>query len=424
MSESPIEVKTSIALPEFRRFLGFRFLLTFSMQMQAVVVSWQVYEFTKDPLSLGLMGLAEAVPYICTALFGGHTADRIDRRRITLVCTAVYVVCSFALLGITEFVDGTTPHIEYLFYGVIFITGIARGFIAPAISALFAQVLPRRLYPNGAVWSTNVWHTAAVAGPAAGGLVFGFAGVLAAYWVVIAVSIGALLAIYLLPSYGLPPRSGPDESMFASIGQGLRFVFSNQIIVAALGLDLVAVLFGGAVAVLPIFASEILHTGPEGLGFLRAAPFIGSIVMGLWLARPGVSLQNAGRDMLLSVAGFGASMIVFAVSTNYALSFSMLFLSGVFDTISVIVRSTILQLLMPDHMRGRVSAVNSIFIGTSNEIGAFESGLAARLMGLVPSVVFGGGVSVLVTMAAAVASPQLRRLNMRDLMHAKEESQQ
>ncbi len=420
MSVSADEAKSSIALREFRRFLGFRFLLTFSMQMQAVVVSWQVYEFTKDPLSLGLMGLAEALPYIGTALFGGHTADRIDRRRITLVCTGVYLACSVALIGITHYVSRTTPHIEYLFYGVIFITGIARGFIAPAISALFAQVLPRRLYPNGAVWSTNVWHTAAVAGPAAGGLVFGYAGVMAAYWVVIAISIGAFVAIYLLPSYGLPPRTGEDESIFASISQGLRFVFSNQIIVAALGLDLIAVLFGGAVAVLPIFASEVLHTGPEGLGFLRAAPFIGSILMGLWLARPGVTLHNAGRDMLFSVAGFGASMIVFAISTNYALSFSMLFLSGVFDTVSVIVRSTILQLLMPDHMRGRVSAVNSIFIGTSNEIGAFESGLAARLMGLVPSVVFGGGVSVLVTIGAAIASPQLRRLNMRELMHAKE----
>jgi len=422
MSAPSDEVRSSIRLREFQRFLGFRFLLTFSMQMQAIVVAWQVYQFTKDPLSLGLLGLAEAVPYICTALFGGHTADRIDRRRITLVCTLVYIACSFALLGITQYVPSTTPSIEWLFYGVIFITGIARGFIAPAISALFAQVLPRRLYPNGAVWSTNVWHTAAVAGPAAGGLVLGHLGIIEAYAVMIVIGIGAFAAIYVLPSYPLPPRTGQDESIFVSISQGLRFVFSNQVIVGALGLDLIAVLFGGAVAMLPIFASEILHTGPVGLGYLRAAPFVGSIIMGLWLARPGVSLENAGRDMLLSVAGFGGCMVVFAVSTNYLLSFSMLFLSGAFDTVSVIVRSTILQLMMPDDMRGRVSAVNSIFIGTSNEIGAFESGVAARLMGLVPSVVFGGAVSILVTIAATFAVPQLRRLNIRDLMHAKNET--
>jgi hypothetical protein len=246
--------------------------------------------------------------------------------------------------------------------------------------------------------------------------VYGVFGVIPAYATLIGVSLAATAVVALLPDYPFE-RSETRESIFASISQGVRFVTSNQIILSALGLDLIAVLFGGAVAVLPVFASEVLHTGPEGLGFLRAAPFVGSIVMGLWIARSG-PMRNAGWNMIASVAAFGATMIVFAISKSYALSFAMLFLSGVFDTVSVVVRATTLQLLMPDHMRGRVSSVNSIFIGASNELGAFESGVAAKLLGLVPSVVLGGTVSILATVGVAAAAPKLRRLNIHDLLEA------
>lgn len=414
MSESDSSASTSVAIPQFRYYLAFRFLLTFSIQMQAIVVGWQVYEITKDPLSLGLIGLAEAISYIGTALFGGYVADRFDRRRIAFVCAMMYNACSMGLLAVTLFEPANARHAVWFFYGIVFFIGIARGFFAPAISALFAQIIPRRLYLNGSAWNTNVWHTAAVAGPAAGGIVYGYFGVVPAYITLIAISIGATLVIFRIPDYPFE-RSKDRESVFQSISKGVGFVFSNQVILGALGLDLIAVLFGGAVAVLPVFAQDVLHTGPEGLGFLRAAPFLGSIIMGLWLARQG-PMRHAGWNMIGSVAAFGACMIVFAISKNYLLSFSMLFLSGVFDTVSVIVRATTLQLLMPDDMRGRVSAVNSIFIGTSNELGAFESGVAAKLLGLVPSVIFGGTVSILATLGVAATAPKLRKLDIRSLM--------
>lgn len=416
MNDSTDNPSSAISIAQFRYFLTFRFLLTFSIQMQAIVVGWQVYEITRDPLSLGLVGLAEAISYLGTALFGGYLADRVDRRRIALVCATIYNLCSIALLCVTLFEPATAQGAVWYFYSIVFFIGIARGFFAPAISALFAQIIPRRLYLNGAAWNTNVWHTAAVAGPAAGGIVYGFFGVVPAYIALIAVSLGATLVILRIPAYPFA-RSQERESVFQSISKGVRFVASNQVILGALGLDLIAVLFGGAVAVLPVFASDILHTGPEGLGFLRAAPFIGSIGMGVWLARRG-PMRKAGWNMLGSVAAFGVCMIAFALSTNYLISFAMLFLSGVFDTVSVVVRSTTLQLLMPDNMRGRVSSVNSIFIGTSNELGAFESGVAARLLGLVPSVVFGGTVSILATLGVSAVAPKLRKLNINDLMDA------
>lgn len=414
MTDSSENPASSIGVAQFRYYLAFRFLLTFSIQMQAIVVGWQVYNITKDPLSLGLIGLAEAISYIGTALVGGYVADRFDRRRIALVCAGMYNACSLGLLAVTLWAPADRPQTVWLFYGTVFLIGIARGFFAPAISALFAQILPRRLYLNGSAWNTNVWHTAAVAGPAAGGIVYGFFGVVTAYAVLIATSLASILVIARIPDYPFE-RSQERESIFSSISQGIRFVFANQIILGALGLDLIAVLFGGAVAVLPVFASDVLHTGPEGLGFLRAAPFIGSIAMGLWLARQG-PMRRAGWNMIGSVAAFGACMIVFALSKNYVLSFSMLFLSGLFDTVSVVVRATTLQLLMPDHMRGRVSSVNSIFIGTSNELGAFESGVAAKLLGLIPSVVFGGTVSIVATLGVSAAAPRLRQLNIRELV--------
>ncbi len=409
----PEGIESAIRIRDFRFYLAFRFLLTFALQMQGVVVGWQVYEITKSPLSLGLVGLAEAVSYIGTSLFGGHVADVVVRRRILLVCAAIYTACSVSLLAVTLFVPVSWAQLPVVFYFVIFLTGIARGFIAPAIYGVFAQVVPRRLYLNAGAWSANIWYGAAVAGPAIGGLIYGYFGVIVAYVVLICFLFGSIFSMWLLPSYPLE-HTVQAENIFQSIAQGITFVFSNQILLGALALDLVAVLFGGAVAMLPVFASDVLHTGPQGLGWLRAATFLGSISMGLYMARSG-PMRRAGVALFVSVAGFGASMIVFALSKSFILSFAMLFISGVFDSVSVIIRSTTLQLTMPDHMRGRVAAVNNIFIGTSNELGAFESGLAAKLLGLVPSVVIGGCISIAAVAVAAFAAPKLRTLDLQAL---------
>lgn len=381
--------------------------------MQGVIVGWQIYDITKDALSLGMIGLAEAIPYIGTSLLGGHVADSIDRKRINVICGFVFFISSVAMLVTTYWSIAIGPKVVWYFYGIIFVTGVARGFLAPSVSALFAQIVPRSFYVNGAAWNTNVWQSAAVAGPALGGLIYGWFGVLTAYIIVSLLAFFSLFFMLAIPSYGIV-KSERNENILQSIGNGIRFVWRNEVILGALTLDLVAVLFGGAVAVLPMFASDVLKTGPEGLGYLRAAPFLGSVFMGLILAarRP---MRYAGRNMLWCVAAFGLCKIIFALSTMFWLSFLMLFLSGVFDNVSVVIRATILQLLTPDDMRGRVSAVNNIFVGSSNEFGAFESGLAARLMGLVPSVVFGGSVAIVSVLVAYAKAPKLRQLDLRKL---------
>lgn len=403
----------ALRIRDFRFFLSFRFLLTFAVQMQGVIVGWQIYDLTKDPLSLGIIGLAEAIPYIGTSLFGGHLADIIDRKRINVICAVVFFLCSLALLAATYFSASIGHTVIWYFYGIIFITGVARGFLAPSVSALFAQIVPRNLYVNGSAWNTNVWQSAAVAGPAFGGLIYGWCGILSAYSAVVVLAGVSVFFMMAIPPYAISGVSR-NEGIFNSIGKGVKFVLSNQVILGALTLDLVAVLFGGAIAVLPMFASDVLHTGPEGLGYLRAAPFLGSVAMGLALAarRP---MRYAGLNMMLCVAAFGVCKILFAVSTHFWLSFALLFFSGVFDNVSVVIRATILQLLTPDDMRGRVSAVNNIFVGSSNELGAFESGVAAKLLGLVNSVIFGGSISILAVLVAYWKTPKLRHLDLRKL---------
>lgn len=387
---------------------------TMAWQMQGVIVGWQVYEFTKDPFSLGLIGLSEAIPFIVTSFYGGHTADVVERKKLIIPFTSLYLVCAMCLLFFTFPFVHVLDHGHTLpIYLVIGITGIARGFVAPAITAFFAQIVPRELYSNGIAWNSNVWHTAAVAGPAIGGLIYGFAGITWAYTTVVSLMLCTVLLFSLIAGRPLPPSEKID-SMFESLTAGLRFVFSNQVMLGALSLDMFAVLFGGAVAMLPVFASDVLKVGPEGLGIMRAAPFAGSILMGLFIAhRP--PMNHAGKNLLLALVGFGVSTILFALSQNFYLSVFLLFLTGVFDNVSVIIRGTILQLLTPDHMRGRVSAINNIFIGSSNEIGAFESGTAAKLMGLVPSVIFGGVMTLAIVGITAWRAPTLRKLSLRQI---------
>ncbi len=401
-------------ISSFRRFITGRFLLTFAIQMQSVIVGWQVYDLTHDPFSLGLIGLSEAIPFLAVALFAGHVADLFNRKSIIAITATVYVVCAFILLYMSYIMgdlyktSGVLP-----LYLVISFTGLARAFFYPAQSAYMAQIVPRNLYANSSTWNSTVWHIAAVSGPAAGGLIYGFAGIHAAFICVVVFSALSLLFFFSSKSVPLPIRAA-KEGIFTSLSTGIKFVFNNQVLLGALALDMFGVLFGGAVALLPVFASEILHTGPQGLGFLRAAPAFGAVLMALILAyHPPV--HRSGVKLLWAVGGFGACIIFFALSGNFFLSLVLLALSGMFDNVSVIIRGTILQMYTPDEMRGRVASVNSLFIGSSNELGSFESGLAARIMGLIPSVVFGGGMTVMIVLATARFAPKLRRMEIKGM---------
>jgi MFS family permease len=391
----------------FRWYIVSLFTMVVGSQLQAVVVGWQVYGLTHDPLSLGLIGLAEALPFIAVALPAGYLADRHDRRAISAASLFVLACCSAALLAFSLsrglLARGVGP-----IYATIFVSGIARGILQPARQALSAEIIPRNVYQNAIAWRSSTWQTAAVIGPAIGGLLYGFSGPVTSYGVTVALMIVAL-AGFLMVRYVPEPRSPGSASMFAELLTGLRFVWSEHAILAALSLDLFSVFLGGAEALLPVFASEILKVGPQGLGLLRAAPAAGAVTMGIFLAhRP--PFRRAGRTMLVAVAVFALAIVGFGLSRSFYLSLVLLALSGMADNVSVVIRSTLIQLLTPAQMLGRVSAVNSIFIGSSNELGAFESGVAARLLGAVPAVVLGGSAALAVVGLTAHLVPRLRTL--------------
>jgi MFS family permease len=419
--ENPVPKKdpyASLRIRDFSIYLAARFCLTLGVQIQGVVVGLQIYKLspgtTADKaLSLGYIGMAEAIPFIALALFTGHVADIVKRKRIMQFSTAFLLICSWFLFYISSDKTmlaslGTLP-----IYGIIFCTGIARGFLGPVFPAFQAQLVPRKLYANASTWNTNLWQTAAVLGPALGGLLMGKISIEFSYGV--SSSLMTLSFLLMLPLTNHPvPVKEKKEKLQDSLTAGIRFVFSNQVMLSALSLDLFAVLLGGAVAMIPIFAHDVLHLGENAdmaVGFMRAAPAVGSIMMGIGLAYFPTT-RKAGRNLYIAVTGFGLCIIGFAFSTNIYLSLVLLFCSGAFDMISVVIRHTIMQLLTPDDMRGRVSAVNSIFIGSSNEIGEMESGLTARLMGLIPSVAFGGCMTVLVASSVMFLAPKLRKLNL------------
>jgi MFS family permease len=396
--------------PDYRWFIASMGFITLGLQMQGVVVAWQVYDRTGDPLALGLIGLAEAIPFLGVALFGGHAADRLNRLRLCLASVLSLAVCSALLCAFTwRSMAGPLSRAVLPIYGIIFLTGLVRAFYRPANLALGTDLLPRGLYANGSTWRISVFHAGMVIGPALGGLVYAWRGPVAAHACVLVLLLAGGLGMLLLHYVPKPPRASIG-SIFTSLGEGLRFVFSQQLLLGAISLDLFAVLFGGAVAVLPVFAREVLNTGPQGLGALRAAPAIGSVLMGLTMAHL-PPLRRAGRTLLVCVAAFGVAMIAFALSRSFLLSLLLLAASGAVDNVSVVLRSTLLQMVTPAHMLGRVSSVNQVFIGSSNEIGAFESGLAARLLGLVPSVVFGGCMTLLVVATTAWRVPELRKMD-------------
>ncbi len=397
----------ALALPDFRRLLLANGTLTLAREAQIVVVGWQVFAMTRDPLTLGLIGLAEALPYITVALYAGHVADRAPRRTIAILGTVGLILSAVALWMLTVTPGAIGAERVWPVYVVVALSATARSFMRPSIFALSAEVVPRELYPNAVAWRTSTWHLAAVAGPALGGMIYGFSGPALAY-VGVGVAMTAALAIIAGVAHRQRPVVAEQEPLGESLKAGIRFVWNDSVLLAAMTLDLFAVLFGGAVALLPAFAT-LLDAGPEGLGVLRAAPAAGSILTGLWIAhRP--PFRRAGPSLFASVAAFGVCMIVFALSPSFWLSFALLFASGVFDNVSVVIRSTLLQTRTPAAVLGRVSAVNQIFIGSSNEIGAFESGAAARLMGVVPSVIFGGCMTLLVVAITAWRAPKLRQL--------------
>ncbi|MDQ2666916.1 MAG: MFS transporter [Gemmatimonadota bacterium] len=407
LSPAPHDPYVSLRHREFRWYIVSLFAMTLGTQLQAVVVGWQVYSITHDPLSLGLIGLAEALPFIAVALPAGYLADRLNRRTVAVVGLAVLAMCAIALLALS--LEGVLTRVGVApIYVVIFASGIARSLLQPARQALSSELVPRDHLPNAIAWRSSSWQIAAVVGPAVGGLLYGFSGPVAAYSVDVALMICALLGM-LTMRYQPGVWTPSDRSIGTNLLVGLRFVFGQPVILAALSLDLFSVFLGGAEALLPVFASEVLHIGPQGLGVLRAAPAAGAVTMGLYLAhrRP---FERAGRSMLLAVAVFAVCIIGFGLSTSFWLSLGLLAVSGMADSVSVVIRSTLVQMLTPTDMLGRASAVNSVFVGSSNELGAFESGVAARLLGAVPAVVLGGVASLAVVGLTARLVPALRKL--------------
>jgi len=395
----------------FVKLLAFRIQISLAYQIMAVAVGWHIYEITRDPLSLGLIGLAEVIPYFASALVAGHAVDHYyTRRMFGTLSAALLFINAFTLTALSF---GWLSGNETLWiYSSIAFTGFARAFIAPSYNTLFAIIVPRKQFVKAASLGATAFQAGLVLGPAIGGFLVGFASKAMAYGISSALCLGAMLAMLSLKIN--EPRNSASTPLLSSIKQGLGFVFSNQVVLGAMSLDMFAILFGGAVAMLPAFIHDIYQLGPESLGILRAAPAVGAIAAGLWIARHPINL-HAGRWLLNAVAGFGLCIIGFGLTSSYWVAALLLLLSGICDGISVVLRQTIMQLATPDHMRGRVAAINGIFIGSSNELGAFESGTTARLMGLVPSVIFGGIMTLSVVGITSRLAPKLRKLELQQL---------
>lgn len=400
---------------EFRSYMGMRFFFTFAYQMQAVIIGFHIYHLTKDPLALGLVGLCEAIPAISIALYGGYVADKSEKRALLMKIFFGVFLCSLIMLVSTSrqmHAYVPTSYIIPIMYTMVFGIGIARGFFSPATFAIMAQIIPKELYPNSSTWNSSSYMAASILGPAAGGLVYGFYGITTTYALILFFLLIAIVCIFFLKKH--PPQFIPKESIIKSLTEGVQFVFKSKMMLGAMSLDLFSVFFGGAVALLPVFANDILKVGSEGLGFMRAAASGGAVLTMLVMTRFS-PMNKPWRNLIIAVVGFGTSIICYGLSKNFYLTLVFLFMEGSFDSISVIIRSTIMQLLTPDQMRGRVSAVNSMFIGSSNEIGAFESGLTAKLMRTVPAVVFGGSMTIIVAAITYTKTKSLLNLTLQEI---------
>ena len=407
----------SLRIKEFNIFLLVRFVLVFGWSMQFIIIEWQVYSITKNPLSLGMIGLMEVVPAVSKALFAGHIVDQKEKRNLLAVCIAAFSLISLGLFLITwpMLVESWSKNtVLYTIYALVFFGGFLRAFFGPTVFSLLALIVPKRLYPNAATWSSSTWQIASVLGPAFAGYSIYLIGV---HWSLCIVFGLVLLSLFLVFFIDKKPILNPKigEPILQSLKEGVKFVYNTKAIFGAITLDMISVLFGGAVALLPIYAQDILKVGPEGFGALRAAPAVGAFLTMLLTAYIPIS-KNAGKKLLIAIFGFGICIIVFGVSTTFWVSIIALFFSGVTDGVSMVIRQTILQLKTPDNMRGRVASVNSMFIGSSNELGAFESGVTAKLMGTVTAVVFGGTMTLITVLTTAAVSPSFRALDLaRDL---------
>ncbi len=403
----------SLRYNEFKLFLLIRFSLVMAWSMQFIIVEWEVYRLTNDPLSLGIIGLMEIIPAFSIALFAGHIVDQNEKKKVLLICSLAFLSLStgFWYLSFEAVQQDIGPQYTlYLIYALVFFGGIVRAFISPTVFSLMALVVPKKLYPNAAAWSSSVWQLSAVLGPAIGGFSLHQIGVNSSLLMVMCmVTVAIFFGLLLKKKAILNPKIG--EPVWQSLKVGLRFVFGTKLILAALTLDMIAVLFGGAVALLPVFAKDILEVGAQGFGILRAAPAVGSFLVMFSLAYFPIQ-KNAGIKLLVAVFVFGCSILLFGLSTFFWLSVFALFMSGVADGVSMVIRSTILQIYTPDDMRGRVSSVTNMFVGSSNELGAFESGFTAKIMGTVPAVVFGGIMTLVTVGATTVVSPSLRQLHI------------
>jgi MFS family permease len=402
----------ALRYPEFRAYVTGNTLFTMALLIQEVILAYEIYHLTHNPLALGLIGLAEAVPYISLVLIGGHFADNRDKKKIMQGSLAVIILGSVLLLySATQLNSSNAGFHVYLIYFVIFLIGLAKGFFNPAASSLNPFLVPKEVFANAATWNSSFWQLGSILGPGAAGFLYAYAGLSGSLMIVIGLLLAVMCCMFLIKSRPVPPKNIVHESIWHSLREGIEYVFKTKIILYVISLDLFSVLFGGVIAILPIFAEDILQVGAEGLGIMRAAPSVGAVLTMVTLVYfP--PLKNAWRNLLLAIAGFGMATLVFGLSTNFWLSVGALFFTGAFDSVSVIIRQTVLRIFTPDEMRGRVSSVNGVFVSTSNELGAFESGVAAKFFGTIPSVLIGAGITMFLVTIVAFKSRDLLDLDV------------
>jgi len=404
-----------LKIPEFRSFLSIRFGLLFTLNMQVTIIFYWIYHLTRDKLSLGFVGLAEVIPAVGFSLLAGHFVDLNEKRKMLLFCIIGYIFLGSSLFALTTPLSLEHMGMQttlYLIYFFVFIGGIIRSFMGPSVFSLFGLVVSdRKLFPNGTSWSSMAAQTGGVLGPLVAGLMIALDGVILGMFTVVVIQI--LLLIPILHIKSKPILKKEKEPILQSLSQGIKFVVKTPALLGAQMLDMFSVLFGGAVALLPVYQVEILHVDEVGFGLLRSAPGIGALATLALLAFLPLK-TNPGKKLFVAVTGFALSIIIFGLSTNFLLSFFMLLLSGMFDAVSVVVRSTILQLVTPDEMRGRVAAVNTMFVSSSNELGDFESGVMAHWLGTVRAVVMGGCLTLGVVAVTFFSAPQLRNFTFED----------
>jgi len=405
----------ALRFKEFNIFLLLRFALVFGWSMQFVVIEWQVFAMTDNELSLAMIGLCEFVPAFLMAPFAGHIVDRKEKRNLFAICIVLFSLISFGLFWLTSIrIESSweTNTILYSIYGLVFFGGVLRAFFGPTIFSLIALLVPKKIYPNAATWSSSTWKGAAVTGALCGGFLIAWIGVHQTLGIIFLLVMLALALVFTIKQKPILNKN-TSESVKDSLKAGLTFVFNNKVILGALTLDMVAVLFGGAVAIFVVFAEDVLHVGPKGFGILNASLSLGSIITMLATTYIPIT-KSTGKKLLIAVFGFGLSMIVFGASKLFWLSIIAIFVAGVFDGISMVVRQTILQLKTPDDMRGRVGAVNSMFVGSSNELGAVESGIAARIFGAPLAVMLGGTVTLIIVAVIGIKNKPLRELDLQE----------